>query len=208
MRIERHLKALERSVFKMTQMTEKMFNDLAIAIEREDLDLARKIIEQDEIVNQCEQTIHQQALMILSLMQPVAKDLRYVISSIKIANDLERIADYAKNIASYIQGDFLTILNQTDFLEMLEVMMLSYQGMQKLLEKPDARKAHRLALQDQNIDKAFNLFFYSLEGITADLDSVLELATLGRQIERAGDHIKNICEEVIYMKTGELHDFG
>ena len=42
-------------------------------------------------------------------------DLRYVISSIKIANDLERIADYAKNIASYIQGDFLTILNQTDF---------------------------------------------------------------------------------------------
>ena len=57
MRIERHLKALERSVFKMTQMTEKMFNDLAIAIEREDLDLARKIIEQDEIVNQCEQTI-------------------------------------------------------------------------------------------------------------------------------------------------------
>lgn len=208
MRIQRRLDALKRTVLQMAHSSEKMFLNLKVAIETEDLNLAKDIVEADLQINHYEMSIHEQAVNILSLLQPVASDLRYVLSSIKIANDLERMADYAKNIASFINADTITFLQESAFIELLNHLLLAYEEMLVLLKKPDSQKALTLVKNDENIDAAFENFFCVLSELSAESDEVLALASLGSQIERAGDHIKNICEELIYLKTGDFFDFG
>lgn len=147
----------------------------------------------------------------LALLSPVASDLRKVVADIKIASELERIADYAKNIAAFlIKSEVLeenvmayAAAMEKRFIEMLKETLKAY-------EQRDVKAAFQLPKKDEGINQLYeelkqNLLQHPNETLVVEL---FEISAMLRNIERAGDHTKNICEHIIYMVKGQHYDFG
>ncbi|MFR0978774.1 MAG: phosphate signaling complex protein PhoU [Holdemania filiformis] len=167
----------------------------------------------DDFVNHLEEEINDQAQTVLALLSPVATDLRKVIAGIKIASDLERIGDYAKNIADYVikkgpaeppfVGEQAEAIGRL-FLEMLDAAMDAYQ-------KEDVAQAYQIPRQDEQINDQFAELSGQIETAVMQgmqMEHVVPLVAMLRNFERAGDHTKNICEHLIYQVKGQHIDFG
>ena len=178
-----------------------------------DKEKALQLIKMDDFVNHYEEEINDQAQEVLALLSPVATDLRKVIAGIKIASDLERIGDYAKNIAEYIikNGplDQEFIVQQADqigsaFIEMLDQTMEAYAN-------GDVKKAYAIPQQDEQINEMFARLSLQIDDrihAGENLGAVVPLVGMLRNFERAGDHTKNLCEHLIYQVKGQHIDFG
>lgn len=170
---------------------------------------ALDIIGRDDSVNEFEANIHNQTVEILSRMQPLARDLRLLIGGMRIANDLERMGDYAKSIAKYVMRfDTLsesTLANVTTLNNYLSHFL--YDTFQLLREDHD-KSAREVALLDDHLDSLFKSVIYKLvDDRSLAPESIIQITSVLRNIERAGDHAKNICEASIYIETGEFIDF-
>lgn len=170
---------------------------------------ALDIIGRDDSVNEFEANIHNQTVEILSRMQPLARDLRLLIGGMRIANDLERMGDYAKSIAKYVMRfDTLsesTLANVTTLNNYLSHFL--YDTFQLLREDHD-KSAREVALLDDHLDSLFKSVMYKLvDDRSLAPESIIQITSVLRNIERAGDHAKNICEASIYIETGEFIDF-
>ena len=147
----------------------------------------------------------------MAFASPVASDLRKVVADIKIASELERIGDYAKNISIFlIKHDDMdaSILDyaqamEKGFIAMLQETMTCY-------ESRDIDTAFEIPEKDKEI----NVLYKELkEKIRHDdssylVEHIFEISSMLSNIERAGDHTKNICEHIIYMIKGQHYDFG
>jgi phosphate transport system protein len=208
---------LELSLFKenillMSSRVYKMHEDALKALKTSDKDLALSIIESDEYVNNDEESVNRRALEVLALLAPVASDLRIIIAGIKIATDLERMGDYAKNIARFILK-YDPILDEQMILieEIYHVYLNFLNKVMEAFENKDLDAAFALPKMDEEIDLLIkNLFFKLEEGELNDPNTIrlIPLVGMARNIERAGDHTKNICEQIIYETTGQYYDFG
>ena len=208
---------LELNLFKdnislMGSRVFKMHEDALLALRTADKGLALSIIEKDEYVNNDEEAINHRALEVLSLLAPVASDLRIIIAGIKIASDLERIGDYAKNIARFILKDNPITEVQMRLIEnvyknFMEFYTITFQA----YENRDAKAAMELPKLDDAIDQALSSLFFNLEKTEPSQTNtavIIAIVGMARNIERAGDHTKNICEQIIYEATGQHYDFG
>ena len=161
-----------------------------------------------------EEEINDLAIESLALLAPVASDLRKVIGTIKIATELERIGDYAKNIAKFmIKHDHLSdviadysISMEKDLIRMLE------QALQCMVDQ-DEEAAFAIPERDNMINQQMQDIRAKLlpkENLEKEdiLKELFEISAMLRNIERAGDHVKNICEHVLYMMKGQHYDFG
>ena len=209
-RIETRMTSFEKSLLEMAQSTYAAIEKAQEALLKNDKSLALDVIERDERLNYLEESINRQAIEIFTLLQPVAKDLRLLIGGIKIANDLERIGDYGKNM-----GRFVIKSNQDysayrkDLQQIIDVFLLNFKDTIALIEKRDVKHAHEVALSDEKLDLAFDQFMHQISNkINKGDDFPLEISGLARNVERAGDHAKNIAEEVIYIVNGQHIDFG
>jgi len=208
---------LELSLFKenillMGSRVYKMHEDALRALKNNDKDLALSIIESDEYVNNDEESVNRRALEVLALLAPVASDLRIIIAGIKIATDLERMGDYAKNIARFILKNDPVRDEQMILIE--EIYRLYLDFLSKAMDAFDERNldaAFALPKLDEEIDALIKNLFFKLEEIELNDPNTIRLIPLvgmARNIERAGDHTKNICEQIIYEATGQHYDFG
>lgn len=190
----------------------KMHEDALRALKNNDKDLALSIIESDEYVNNDEESVNRRALEVLALLAPVASDLRIIIAGIKIATDLERMGDYAKNIARFILKNDPVRDEQMILIE--EIYRLYLDFLSKAMDAFDERNldaAFALPKLDEEIDALIKNLFFKLEEIELNDPNTIRLIPLvgmARNIERAGDHTKNICEQIIYEATGQHYDFG
>ena len=108
MRIEERMEEYQEEILDMANRVRKSMDMAIKALISGDKELALEVIERDDHINYADESINDSAVEILSLMQPVAKDLRWLIGGIKIASDLERIGDYSKNIGRFvIKNDYL-----------------------------------------------------------------------------------------------------
>jgi len=199
---------LQECVVKMSQRVAKMFHLANTCLVTGDVDLALKIIKQDEFVNAAEEEVNELAINTLALLSPVAKDLRVAITAIKIANELERIGDYAKSVASYVIRNGKLISDYSEIstrlcdqiLTMLDNVMVAY-------VKADVELAYEIPQEDDTIDAYFNeatkLLKLSIEN-QEDIDLIIPMIAIMRNLERAGDHIVNICEDIVYQNKGFL----
>lgn len=208
---------LELSLFKeniilMGSRVYKMHEDALVALKTSDRDLALSIIESDEYVNNDEESVNRRALEVLALLAPVASDLRIIISGIKIATDLERMGDYAKNIARFILKNEPVLDDQMVLIEEIYKSYLSFfSKVMDAYENRDLNAAFELPKLDDSIDQSLKNLFFKLEEIELHQPNTIKLIPLvgmARNIERAGDHSKNICEQIIYEATGQHYDFG
>lgn len=208
---------LELGLFKdnillMSSRVYKMHEDALRALKISDKDLALSIIESDEYVNNDEEAVNRRALEVLALLAPVASDLRIIIAGIKIATDLERMGDYAKNIARFILKNDPILDEQMILIEEIYHVYLNFLNkVMEAFENKDLDAAFALPKMDEEIDLLIKNLFFKLEEVELNDPNTIRLIPLvgmARNIERAGDHTKNICEQIIYETTGQYYDFG
>lgn len=169
---------------------------------------ALRVVENDENINHLDRLINSYAIETIMLQQPVAKDLRLLVGGIKVATDLERIGDYAKNIARYVIMDTSHSEEDSKLVESITAVFLSnFDYVINALDSMDDGEAYEAAKRDTLLDDAFKNIIKAYEN---DASKVLNIHLINvlRNIERAGDHSKNICEQIIYIVKGETIDFG
>lgn len=178
------------------------------ALKNSDRALALQVIENDESINHYDRTINNFAIETIMLQQPVARDLRLLVGGIKVATDLERIGDYSKNISRYVIMDTPHSKEDSIMVEAITKVFLSnFEVVIQALESLDDKAAHEAARLDVLLDDSFKNIIKAFE---EDASRVLNIHLINvlRNIERAGDHSKNICEQIIYIVKGEHIDFG
>ena len=195
-------------IAEMGGLAEVSVNEAMDALVRGNQDLARTVIQRDKRIDEFEMEVDRLAIRILALRAPMADDLREVIASLKIAGVIERIGDYAKNIAKRvgrIEGrqrfEPLTILPA-----MAEVASEMVHDVLTAYAAREAEAAREIVLRDAKVDAFYdsifrNLVSYMVEN-PATISSAAQLLFVARNIERIGDHATNIAEQVYYAATG------
>lgn len=210
MRIEVKMNRFEKKLFDMAGLTLKAMVEALKAFMDNDNELAFKVVENDMTINNLEEELNDKAIETLTLMQPVAKDLRLLIGGIKIANDLERIGDYAKNIGNFVKNSKnVESKYKTEILELTEDFINNFDQVLSVLVSRNIKEAYRVAKLDKILDKKFDNFIETLAASkTEETLLAVQLTNIAHNIERAGDHAKNVCEQIIYIENGEYIDFG
>jgi len=205
------LESLANSVAQMGGLAEAQFANAIEAIAKRDGKLAEAAIGSDERVDRIQQMIEEHALKLLALRQPMAVDLRATLAAIKIANELERIGDLAKNI-----GKRALVLNREPPIRL--VQSLARMGRQSLAQLKmvldaysdrDAEAARNVWRHDEEIDELYNSLFRELLTYMMEDPRTIGLCThllfVAKNIERSGDHCTNIAEVVYHMvRAGHL----
>ena len=206
---EGQLKTLHSTVLKMGALCESQFSNSIIALLKKDEELIDKIIGKDERIDELEKKIDDQVVNLITLRQPMAIDLRETVSAMRIAAELERIGDLAKNIVKrvkYIKVD----LNNADFSLIKTAAELVQNNLKKTLDSY-SKKDEQLALSVWNSDKEIDViinklledFLNNMKKEKKNIESLTHLLFVAKNIERIGDHSTNICEYVYFLIKGE-----
>jgi phosphate transport system protein len=209
MKLDDQITQLNELILLMAYQVRMMMTTAVQALIKTDHDKALYVVEQDAILNHYEVEVNEIAIQALSLLQPVAKDLRSLISAIKIANELERIGDYAKNIARFvIKRQVFPSSIEADALDLINVFLAQFEETIEVLKNPDANLAYQTGLKDEILDKRFIELVDKIDALpTSERISVATIGIL-RNVERAGDHSKNVCEHIIYRTKSQFIDLG
>lgn len=206
---EEQLKLLEETIIKMGTKAEEQLSMSINAFAKKDLELARKIVAEDEVIDAYENSIEHQVVNLIALRQPMGIDLRETIAALKISSDLERIGDLSKNIAKKtmsIQKDLnVTLINSFDLLgnkvkKQLKSVIDSY------LERSE-NVAKNVWESDEQADILTNQCMEDvikyLKEDEQNLQNGAQLLFIAKNLERIGDHTTNIAEQVFFLVTGE-----
>jgi phosphate transport system protein len=193
---------------RLATMGERAAQQIALAMkalaDRDD-ELAHKVIKADAQIDKDENDIDELALQILATRQPVARDLRFLTMSLKFVVDLERIGDLATNIAKRVLelSRLPTLEPRVDLARLATLVQKNLHAALDSFVKRDADRATAVITADVEIDKLnASLFAELLAHVATDpatVTRVLPLTSICRYLERAGDHVKNLAEEVVYM---------
>ncbi|HEY5922499.1 MAG TPA: phosphate signaling complex protein PhoU [Kofleriaceae bacterium] len=202
---EAELRNLRERLCAMGGKCEQQITLAMQALADRDDELARKVIDGDHAIDRDESEVDELALQILATRQPVASDLRFITMSLKFVTDLERIGDNAVGIAKRaLELNHLPPLdNQPDLRSYAQMVQKSLRSALDSFVARDADTATALIGADKEIDKRnARLFAELLAHVATDpaaVTRVLPLTSVCRYLERIGDHVKNLAEEVVYM---------
>jgi len=208
--LQRDIALLKRKTKEMAMLDEGGLRNAILALMSRDRQLAYTVILRDRCVDDLEIELDRLCLEFLVRQQPVAIHLRFVFATIKIIRELERIGGYAESIARQVL-DLLPmqpIPPLDDFLELADVAISMFHDCVEAFLENDVEKARRLMVKEDIADEMRNainakLIQWQEEGQLA-LEGMAPLMTVARRLERTTDQAKNICEEVIYMSTGQF----
>ena len=208
--LQREIENLKKKLLSLGARVETAVRDATLSIEKRDVDLAQKIIDNDINIDNTEVDIEEDCLKVLALHQPVAIDLRFMVAVLKINNDLERIADLAVNIAE--RAVFLASQPKVNISIDLVDMAYNAQSMLKksidALINHDAQLAHKVCASDDIVDQMNRQMYLKVqEAILKNPEQItplIHLLSASRHLERIADHTTNIAEDVIYMIDGQI----
>lgn len=203
------LRLLKSNAMLMGRLTLEQLQDALDAVERSDSSPAHRVIEREPQANHMEHEIDELATRVLALRQPVAVDLRAVLSSLRIANELERICDYAVDLAERS----LTLRN--DGGEQIPSFIAFGRYAAKMVgdalaafENGDDGQAQDVWNRDKELDAMYTAIFRALVKRMIDDPDGISVTTqflfMARSIERTGDRATNIAEDVLYLVRGTL----
>ena len=209
-RFDTELEKLDASLSEMGGLAEAQLSMAMASLRERDSERAEKVMKSDHRVDEYDRTVQAQVIQMLALRQPMADDLRLIVTSIKIASALERIADYAKNIAKRsLQIQSLTTpssaLSGVERLGRLVQVLLK--DVLDALSSKDAEKARAVWLRDAEVDDVYHgfvreLLTYMMEDART-ISTCTQLMFISKNIERIGDHATNIAELLLFRWTGE-----
>lgn len=203
---------VKNDVLRMGTLVENSISSAITALKSQDLDLAREVCAKDDEINQLELEIERECMMLITLQQPLASDLRAIASALKIITDLERMADNAVNIAELVLeiGDEPFIKSLVDIPRMAEIAQEMIRMSLDAFVNEDAELAEKAARRDEEVDELYETILNDILNIITEKKEFIKQGTkllfVGRYLERIADHSTNICERTIYMVTGELKE--
>jgi phosphate transport system protein len=194
----------------MAGATEQAIDKSIRALVERDSELAEIVIEEDDFIDKMELETDGICVDILALKQPAASDLRFVVSAVRTAPFIERIADHAVNIANHAIS-----LNQEPEISLdidISRMGKLVQGMLMdgldAFTSGDSVKARNIIATDDEVDKLFDIYSARLIGIMerdpSTLSRGIEWLFVVKHLERIADYVTNICEQVVYMARGQV----
>jgi len=204
----KHLEMLKESVLSFGKMVELTFSDSTIAVIDLDIKMAEKVLAFEAKMGELEDEIEVSILDLLALQQPIASDLRLVISVLKISADLRRIMELSINIAKIsekIEGGHIKPF--VNLKKMADIAVDMLKNSLKAFETRDQELARGIAARDDEVDKLFYTVWVELIEMMAKDKKIISKATyllfMIRNIERIANHCCNICESVVYLVTSE-----
>lgn len=207
----RDLEQISNDLLRLTAAAEDAVSQALAAILSRDLELARAVVLGDERIDRMEVQLEEDCLKVLALHQPVAGDLRFVISAIKITNDLERIGDLAKSSAKRAIeiGAGPPVEPPEDFEGMADNVRAMIRNAIHSLVRSDSHLARKVLTQDDEVDRQYRVMLKDLQkrmiqGEDDELDPLLRWMGVLRCMERVADLATNIAEDVIYLVEGEI----
>ena len=210
----RELDKIKKKILSLGALVEERVRMTSAAVDNRDAVIAQKIVDTDWEIDEMEVEVEEECLKILALHQPVAVDLRFIATVIKITNDLERIGDQAVNIAERV----LTIAKrpEMDFVFDYAPMAEKAETMLKMsldaLVNMDVDLAFKVITLDDEVDAlktlAYDRIKAAIKENPARVGYLINLLLISRHLERLADHATNIAEEVIYLIEGEIVRHG
>lgn len=208
--LDEFIEKLKTRVIKMCSLVDEQVQLALKSVEDEDLELALQVIEKDKKVNKYDNKIDKICQKILALTQPVAMDLRLIMSSLTINNNLERIGDIAVNIAEYIR----MIEKKPSFFEqtnLQEMFILTKQMLKDSIDSyisGDEKLAKSVIESDDKLDQLnydnHQIMINIMKQHPDNIEPGIALLVMSRQLERLGDHCTNIAEDVFFIVEANL----
>ena len=210
---DRDLEAIQAMIMKMGGLVEAAILDAADALESRDTELAQKVRDADGRIDQLEEDVNEEAARIIAMRQPMGTDLRTVLTVMKTSANLERIGDYAKNLAKRtgvlasmppVGGTAKTLRRMAR-----EVEQMLKDALDAYIQR-DVELAGDVIERDREVDQMYNALFrefltFMMED-PRNISPCMHLHFIAKNIERMGDHVTAIAEQVIYLVSGARPD--
>jgi len=207
---DRDLEAIQAHIMKMGGLVEAAIVNSARSLETRDEELAQQVRQGDKAIDALEELINEETARLIALRAPTAGDLRLVLSVLKVSANLERIGDYSKNIAKRttvlvnageINGSAAALRRMAR-----EVERMLRDALDAYIQR-DAELAADVIERDEEVDQMYNGLFREFLTFMAEdprnISSCMHLHFIAKNIERMGDHVTAIAEQVVYLVTGE-----
>ncbi|MBB06228.1 MAG: phosphate transport system regulatory protein PhoU [Pseudooceanicola sp.] len=207
---DRDLEGIQAKIMKMGGLVEAAILDAAQSLETRDVELAEQVRAGDKAIDALEEMITEDAARVIALRAPTAGDLRIVLSVMKISGNLERIGDYAKNMAkrTSILAEMTPIDGSPTALRRMarEVNEMLKDALDSYIQR-DVAKARDVINRDGDVDQMYNALFrefltFMMED-PRNITPCMHLHFMAKNTERMGDHVTSIAEQVIYLVTGD-----
>jgi phosphate transport system protein len=205
----RDLHKLKEEILNMGNIVGRTVGDAVLSLKNRDVELAQKVIDTDKEIDALDHSIEDDCMRLLALQQPMARDLRLIISVLKMSIDLERMGDLALEIAviTKMTASVPPIKPLIDIPRMSEICQDMLRNTMIAFENKDVELAEQVARRDDEIDALFDqvrreLISFMIED-PKKITSAQHLTFVARYLERIGDHITNLSESVVFMVTGE-----
>jgi phosphate transport system protein len=210
---DRDLEGIQARIMKMGGLVEAAIVDAARALETRDEELAQQVRSNDKAIDEMEEQINVEAARLIAIRSPTASDLRLVLSVMKISANLERIGDYAKNMAkrTVVLAQGPSVQDSTSALRRMarEVERMLKDALDAYIQR-DVELAADIIARDRDVDQMYNALFRQLLTFMMEdprnITPCMHLHFIAKNTERMGDHVTSVAEQVIYLVTGEKPD--
>jgi phosphate transport system protein len=210
---DRDLEKVQAQIMKMGGLVEDAIRQAVTSLETRDEPLAEQVRAADKTIDALEAQINENAARVIALRAPTAIDLRMILSVIKISGNLERIGDYAKNMAKRtgVLSQMPPVKDSTGSIR--RMARLAEEMLKDALDayiRRDAQLAADVIARDQELDQLYNTMFRELLTFMMEdprnITACMHLHFIAKNVERMGDHSTSMCEQVIYLVTGATPD--
>ena len=206
---ERELRFLQQELLAVGSMVEKAVANAVDGLRRQDLDLSRQVIFDDDAIDARRQDIEEHCVNLIARQQPIATDLRMIIAIFHIVGELERMGDYAEGIAKLS----LELGNDPPLKPLIDIPRMADKAIQMLhksldsLVTRDVETAKQVGVDDDEVDALYDQVYRELLTFMIEDPRTITRATyllwIAHRLERIADRATNIAERVIYLVTGE-----
>ncbi len=210
---DRDLEGIQAQIMKMGGMVEEAIMSAAISLEARDAERAQRVRDGDRAIDALEEAVNEEAARVIALRAPIASDLRIVLSVLRMSANLERIGDLSKNIAKRtgVLVQVEPIGGTASSLRRMarEVELMLKDALDAYIQR-DEVMARDVIDRDRDVDQMYNTLFrefltFMLED-PRNITACMHLHFIAKNIERMGDHVTSIAEQVVYLATGAKPD--
>jgi len=211
---QKKLNEIQDDILFMGSMVEKAILRSMESLKGRNLELAKQIIDDDQKINKKRFEIEEKCIELIATQQPMASDLRIIISVLNVITELERIGDHAEGIAKIA----LMIGNEPPLKPLIDLPRMAEKTADMLHRSMDAfihhdiEAARKIAAEDDEIDNIYDQVFRELLTFMAEDPKTITRATrliwVGHNLERSADRVTNICERIVFVVTGKMEEIG
>jgi phosphate transport system protein len=211
---ERQLVEIQEDMLVLGGMVETAIERGMEALRNRDVELARVIVADDLKINDKRYDVEEKCLEVMATQQPLASDLRVIVSVLHIIVDLERMGDHAEGIAkiALMLSDEAPLKPYVDLPRMAEVATRMLMDSLQAFKDRDAARARDICGMDDEVDALYDKVYRELVEFMIKDQGTIERAThlmwVAHNIERIADRVTNICERVVYLVEGKIHELN